>query len=115
MKRLYTPATYLLTLICALLVACAQLGLPTPTTINEKIAAAQASVTQVRQTATQLLTAGKITVADAENVLKTTDAASEGIAVARTLSLQDPNAAQARLTMVVTALTAIQAYLATKS
>ena len=97
-----------------MLAACAQLGLPTPDTINEKIAAAQGSVTQVRVTATQLLNSKTITVADAENALKVTDAASEGIVVARALAAQDPNAAQARLTMIVTTLTAVQAYLATK-
>jgi len=115
MKIFHNPATYLLTFACALLVACSSLGLPTPETFNEKVAAAQASVTQVRQTATQLLNTKKISVADAENVLKSTDAASEGIAVARAMSAQDPSAAQARLTLIVTALTAIQTYLATKS
>jgi hypothetical protein len=112
MKRLHQ--TWMLFAFAMLLSACAQLGLPTPETLNEKIAAAQGSVTQVRMTATQLLTAKKISVADAESVLKTTDAASEGITVARSLSAQDPNAAQARLTMIVTTLTAAQAYLASK-
>jgi hypothetical protein len=113
MKR-YNPSAYVLAFLCALMVACAQLGLPTPQTMNEKLAAAQGSVTQVRTSATQLLQAGKITSGDATNVLTTTDAASEGIRVARVISAQDPTAAQARLTMVVTTLTAIQAYLATK-
>jgi len=111
LRRVFTA------LVCvsgAALIACAQLGLPTPTTINEKIAAAQGSVTQVRTTAATLLRSNSISVADAENALKVTDAASEGIQVARTLSAQDPNAAQARLTMIVTTLTAVQAYLASK-
>lgn len=99
----------------ALLSACAQLGLPSPETMNEKIAAAQGTVTQIRVTATQLLQAKKIAVNDAENVLKSTDAATEGIAVARTLSAQDPGAAQSKLTATVTVLTALQAYLASKS
>ena len=111
-KHLRLP--YLLAFACALLVACASLGLPTPTTMNEKIATAQGSVTQIRVTAAQLLTAKKISVHDAENVLKQTDAAADGIAVARTISAQDPNAAQAKLTAIVTVLTALNAYLATK-
>ena len=110
----HSPATYLLTFVCALLVACSSLGLPTPETFNEKVAATQSSVTQIRQTATQLLNSKKIGVGDAENVLKGTDAASEGIAVARVMYSQDPDAAQARLKMIVAALTAIQSYLATK-
>jgi hypothetical protein len=103
-----------LTLALALLVACAQIGLPAPETTNEKIAAAQVAVTQVRTSAAQLLLAGKISSADGMNVLRTTDAAAEGIMVARALAAQDPNAAQARLTMVATALTAIQTYLASR-
>ena len=114
MKRLLDPRGFVLAFFAMLLFSCAQFGLPTPDTLNEKIAAAQGSVTQARITATQLLTAKKISVADAENVLKTTDVASEGITVARSLSAQDPNAAQARLTMIVTTLTAAQAYLASK-
>lgn len=109
------PYAYVMAFLCAMLVACAQLGLPTPDTLNEKIAAAQGSVTQVRTSATQLLQAGKISSSDATNVLTTTDAASEGIRVARTLSAQDPNAAQAKLVATMTVLSAIQAYLATKS
>jgi len=100
--------------LMVMLSACAALGLPSPETMNEKIAAAQGSVTQVRATATDLLNQKLISVADAENALRTTDAASDGIAVARTLAAQDPNAAQARLTMIVTTLTAVQAYLASR-
>lgn len=108
------PAIYLLTLICALLVACESLGLPSPETTNERIAAAQGSVTQIRVTAAQLLTQKRISIADAENALRSTDAASEGIAVVRTMAAQDPAAAQARLTMIITGLTAINAYLASR-
>lgn len=104
----------LLAFVLALIVGCSSLGLPTPDTMNEKIAAAQGSVTQVRKSATQLLTARKITVADAESVLKTTDAASEGITVARSISATDPAGASTRLTAAVTILTALQTYLATK-
>ncbi len=113
MKRL-NPYTYVMALLCALLVACAQLGLPTPDTMNEKIAAAQVSVTQLRTSATQLLQAGKISSSDATNVLTTTDAARAGIDVARTVSAQDPAAAQAKLTATVAVLSALQVYLASK-
>lgn len=105
-------------LLCAfllLLAACAQVGLPTPQTTNERIAAAQASVTQARATTTQLLEAKKITSADAANVLKQTDAAREGIDVARTISATDPGAATSKLQAAVAILSALQAYLASKS
>lgn len=94
---------------------CAGLGLPAPQTAAEKIAAAQASVTQVRVTATELLRTRKLSSVDGENVLRSTDAAAEGIAVARTISVQDPAAGQARLTAAVTILTALQAYLADRA
>ena len=93
---------------------CTALGLPQPETLSEKIAAAQGSVTQVRVTATDLLNAKTISVADAENALRVTDAASDGIVIARTLAAQDPTAAQARQTMVVTILSGVQLYLASK-
>lgn len=114
MFKRYNPSTYVMMFMCALMVACAQLGLPTPETMNEKIAAAQGSVTQVRTSATQLLQAGKISSSDATNVLTTTDAASEGIRVARVISEQNPAAAQSKLVATMTVLTALQAYLATK-
>ena len=50
---------YLLVLLLTLASACAQLGLPTPQTFNEKMATAYATVTAVRDTATKLLVAKK--------------------------------------------------------
>lgn len=114
MRYLPRPSHFLAIVVFALVSACAQIGLPTPQTMNEKIATAQSGITQVRQSATQLLLAGKISSEDGANVLRTTDAAAEGIVVARALALQDPTAAQARLTMIVTVLTSVNAYLATK-
>lgn len=112
MKR--NPNAYLMAFLCATLVACAQLGLPTPQTMNERIAAAQGSVTELRRSATTLVQTGKISSSDATNVLKTTDAAAEGIAVARSISVTDPNAAQAKLQATVAVLTTLQAYLAAR-
>mgnify|MGYP001579719976 FL=1 len=71
-------------------------------------------MTTVRQSATTLLKAGKITADDGQNVLSSTDAARAGLDVARTLSKTDLAAADARLTAVRTALTALSTYLATK-
>ncbi len=114
MKALRILPHTLVIFAMSLLVACAQLGLPTPQTMNEKIATAQGSVTQVRTSATQLLVAKKITSADATNVLKSTDAAAEGVAVARSISTTDPTGANSKLTAAVTILTALQTYLASK-
>lgn len=94
------------------LVACQQLGVPSPETFNQKLAVAYTSVTAVRTTATQLLAARKISPDDAENVNASADVARAGLDVARRTS--DPAAANAKLTAAVAALTALQTYLATK-
>lgn len=112
--QLRNPSYYLALVALLLIAACAQLGLPAPETMREKVAAAQGASTQLRATATQLLNAKKISSADATNVLKTTDAAAEGIALAMQLSASDPAAADTRLKATVAILTALQTYLATK-
>lgn len=105
---------YLVALVCMLLSACSSLGLPTPQTFNERIAAAQVSVTQVRVTAKNLLVAGSIGVDEAEKVLGMTDLAAEAIAVARGVSATNPQAADAKLKAAILTLTALQTYLAEK-
>jgi hypothetical protein len=86
-----------------------------PQTFNERIAASYALVTTLRETATTLLNAGKISGTDGANVLQVTDVARAGIDVARTLSATDLTSADAKLTATNTALVALQQYLATRS
>ncbi len=105
--------------------ACSTLGLPSADTFNQKVAVAQGSVTQIRVSATQLLNTKAIGVTDAENVLKQTDAAAEGIAVSRTLYTQvcpatapqpcTSPAASNRLAVATGILTVLQTYLAAQS
>jgi hypothetical protein len=83
-----------------------------PQTLNERIAASYALVTTLRETATTLLNAGKISGTDGANVLQVTDVARAGIDVARTLSATDLTSADAKLTATNTALVALQQYLA---
>lgn len=106
-------AAFLLLFTLAVL-GCAQLGLASPQTVSEKALVATAAVDQVLKTTTTLLNARQIGSADAENVVKITDGASAGIAVARTVAAADPAAGQSRLTAVMTILTGLQTYLATK-
>lgn len=101
-------------LVLLLAVACAQLGVPTADTLNERIAVALATNTAVRASATQLLTDGKISAEDGANVLASTDAARAGIELARSLGATDLTAANAKLTAATTVLTALQTYLATR-
>lgn len=97
-----------------ILAACAALGVDTPKTFNERVAAAQISVTAARSSALQLLEAGKITAADARNVQAAADAGNMAIDLAIQLEKSDPNAAGAKLAYAVSIVTAVQTYLATK-
>lgn len=102
-------------LVMALLIGCAQLGLPQAETFNQKMAVAYASVTQIRTTASQLLDAKKISADDAQNVLAATDSARAGLDIARKMAATDPAAAENRLTAVRAGLAALASYLATRS
>jgi hypothetical protein len=102
-------------LIAVLLSACAQLGLPTAETFNQKLAVGYGTVTQVRETATQLLVAKKIDVDDAKNVQTTADAARAGLDTARAMyNSGQIGPAEQRLNAARTALTALSAYLASR-
>lgn len=102
--------------ICLLLfvAACGALGVATPQTFNERTAAAYASVTAVRESATTLLKAGKIKADDAQNVQDGANNARAGIDIARGLEAQSPGAGKTRLDVAIAALQALQAYLNSK-
>lgn len=93
---------------------CAALGVPTPTTFNERVAAAYTTTTALVETTRTLLVAKKITPADAENVLKQTDTVIAGLDVARSYSATSPIAANDKLTATLTILQAVQSYLNSK-
>ena len=95
----------------ATLTGCASLGVPTPQTFNEREAAAISSVIAVRTTAVSLLSADKITVADARNIQTQADNAREGIAIASAIHATDPAQAENRLAAVVVTLNALSTYL----
>jgi ribosomal protein L17 len=104
----------ILLFILALVSACAQLGMESPQTLNQKIAVTVSSVTAVRQSATTLLQAKKITVADAENVQATADQVIAAAKVAQQMATTDPTGAATKLETARTVLNALSAYLATK-
>jgi hypothetical protein len=106
---------YLLPVGLMLLSACAALGVLTPQTFNEKEAAAISTVTAIRETALSLLQANKITVEDAKNIQTQADNARQAIVIADQIHAANPEAGSDRLTAIITGLTAIQAYLATRS
>lgn len=94
-----------------LLAGCASLGIPSADTFNKRLAAAYVVNTGVRTNATVLLRAGQISVADAENVLKQTDVARQGLDVTRVISKTDVATADQRLNAVRAGLAALQSYL----
>lgn len=112
MKPRYAPF-YALILIT--LTACATLGLEAPKTFNERLAAGYTTVTGVRNATADLLTVNKITKADASNVEQQADNARTGLDLARQIHATNPPAGDAKLDAVVTGLTALQAYLQTRT
>lgn len=101
-------------LLLILLAGCASLGLPTPTTFNERLAAAYSTVEAVRTEGDSLLAARRITSADAQNIQDQATNARSALDVASLAFLKDPAAANTKLTATITTLTALQAYLATR-
>jgi len=99
-------------LLVLLLVGCAALGLAPAQTLNQKIAYAYGTHTAVLQATTTSLSAGKISSADATQVLKLADDSKVLLDAATALSVSgDTTGANNKLTLAVSALTALQAYL----
>lgn len=102
------------TALLVLTTACAQLGLATPETFNQKAAAAYGTVTQIRETASQLNDQKLISNDDAANVLASTDVARTGIETARKMNTLDPTAADGKLEAIRAGLNAVMTYLASR-
>ena len=83
-------------------------------TIQASIAAGYAAVTALDQTASTLQAAGKLSAADKANVIASSEAALTGLDLAESLASTDSTSASAKLTSVMTAVGALQVYLATK-
>ena|SRR2546430_144055 len=106
--KLARQLCYLFLLLAA---GCAFLGVPTPTTFNERVAAAYTTTTEVVESTRSLLVAGKLRPDDAQNVLRQTDTVVAGLDIARSYSATNPIAANDKLTATLTILQGIQAYL----
>lgn len=81
---------------------------------NDSVIVALATNAEVRETATTLLQANKITKEDANNVLKQTDAAREAINIAIELNKTGSPAANDKLVTARSILAVIQTYLNTR-
>lgn len=111
MKKFYNAFAVVATM---LVIGCAQLGIATPQTFNQRLAVGYGAVTQVRETATTLLATSKISSADAQNVQTAADVARTGLDTARTMHATDPSGADNKLNAIRTGLQALIGYLATR-
>jgi|SRR5882672_3827080 len=102
-------------LFLVLAAGCASLGLPTPTTYNERLAAAYGTVTEIRRDAIVLLTAKKISADDAQNVQNQADAVRAGLDVSSAaFRAGDQAGATSKLATTLQILQALQSYLVIK-
>lgn len=98
--------------VSLLMAACAQLGITKPLTFNEKLATGYSAVTTVLSTSLALEQQGKIKPADLANIEKQTDAVKEALDLANTFEQTDTAIGATKLTSALTALQALQTYLA---
>lgn len=112
-KRLLPYAMLAMAFALSILAACAQLGVASPETFNEKALFALATVTEIRNGAGTLLGGGKISAAEAQTVQNQADNARQAIDLARATHSTDPAGADSRLAATITVLNGLRAYLAT--
>lgn len=86
----------------------------TATSFTDELAIGYALNAEVRQTATTLLAAKKISVADAENVLDQTNNARAGLDIARGMATSNLTTARDKVATARTVLLALQVYLAAR-
>lgn len=96
------------------LAACQSLGLK-PETFNQRTAAGYVLVTGITDGALVLGQAGKITPKDAQNIHDQAVNLKTGLDIAVSLHVSQPVLAEDRLSATLTALTALDAYLKSRS
>lgn len=108
-----TLTRILLALALVCLTACQSLGVPPADTFQKRLAAGYATVQTVADSTRSLLTAGKVTPSEAQRVQKANTEALAGLDAAATLARTDLTQADTRLTVAITVLSGLQAFLAT--
>jgi hypothetical protein len=103
---------WLLTAVLGL-AACASQGIALDT-FDKKVAAAYASVQTIAEGGQAALAAGKISKADAQNIVVSSRAAIAAIDVASSMKASNPAGADAKLASALVILQALQAYLTTQ-
>lgn len=98
-----------------LLCACQSLGLAQPKSLQDRIAYGYSTYSAVQYAAANAITAGEMSSADGEAVLKMADQARVLLDSAKALSATDPTGAGTKLELAVNILTQLQAYLRAKA
>jgi hypothetical protein len=99
--------------IMAVAAGCAALGITQPLTFNEQLAAGYQSDAGIATTADQLLKAGKISAADAQNVETQAVNLREALDIANMVEATDAATGGNKLQAAITAINALVTYLAT--
>ncbi len=102
-------------LLCALLTACASLGLAPAKSLSERLAYGYSTLSAVQYAAANATTAGEISPSDAEDVLKLADQARVMLDGAKALLATDPEGAATKLNLAVTILKELQGHLRRKA
>lgn len=101
--------------LMALMVGCASLGLVTPESFDERLAAAYTTNTAVRDAAANSFEAKSISVEDAEYILDQTRRNRAYLDTTRAVAGKgDTTTAEGRLTLVTNGLVALKTYLASQ-
>jgi hypothetical protein len=103
---------YAYALLAILIAGCASLGTEPAQTFSQKLAYGYATHTAVLQATTSALTAGTISSADAESILKQADTARAGLDAAKQAhDAGDISGGDSKLAIALTGLQALQDYL----
>jgi hypothetical protein len=110
----YSVRSVLAVMALSICAACASVGVPPADTFNKKLAAGYVTVSAVADAATSAVNSGAITKADAAGVLAAVKAVEQGLDTAASIHATDAAAGDTKLQTAIQALTALQAYLASK-
>lgn len=102
-------------LLCALLTACASLGLAPAKTLSDRLAYGYSTLSAVQYAAATATTAGELSYSDAEDVLKLADQSRVLLDGAKAVLATDPEAAATKLSLAVAILTQLQSYMRSKA
>lgn len=105
----------LLPLLLFLVSACSALGLQSPQNFSDRLAAGYVTVTAARDSTATLLSSGKITAGDAQQIQTQCDNARSGLDIARQVHETNPQAGDEKLTAILAGLNALSQYLATRT